>query len=102
MYEVIKIPDKTFNDLSLYEVSLMIDADSTISPSGNEFFASCALDEFLHFTELTSNNLKIIRNDILKNLYIDIKDSKIKKINIEYLKILSIKLKTAKKIEDIF
>jgi len=42
MHDVIKIPGKTFEDLSFEEVALMIEADSSLSPNGNDYFASCA------------------------------------------------------------
>lgn len=85
MYKIIKIPGKTFDDLTLQEVALMIEADSSISPEGNDFFASCALDEFLHNTNLNRKDLKGIQKEILRHIYIDIEGVKEKKINVEYL-----------------
>jgi hypothetical protein len=35
---MIKIPGKTFDDLSLGDVGVMIETDSSISPRGNEYF----------------------------------------------------------------
>ncbi len=91
--DIIKIPGKiSFDDLSLKEISLMIEADSSISPDGNDFFSSNALDEFLHNTSLSRSDLKAIQQDILANIYISIEGSKNKKINIKYLLDLSKKL----------
>lgn len=93
--DIIKIPGKTsFEDLSLKEVGLMIDADSSLSPDGNEFFSSSALDEFLHNSILERSDLKAIREKILNNIYLDIEGSKRKKINIKYLRWLARELKT--------
>lgn len=89
MFEkIIKIPGKeSFTDLSLKEVALMIEADSSLSKEGNTSFASCALDEFLHFSNLDGRpDLQEIQSDILRNIYIDIEGSKTKKINAEFLK----------------
>ncbi len=84
--KVIKIPGKSFTDLSLEEVSLMIEADSSLSKGGNESFSSCALDEFLHCANLEGReDLKEIRNEILSNIYLDISGNKNKKINTEFL-----------------
>ena len=47
---IIKIENKTFEDLTLAEIALMIDADTSISPHGNDYFSSSALDIFLHNT----------------------------------------------------
>ena len=88
MFEkIIKIPGKeSFKDLSLDEVALMIEADSSLSKDGNSSFASCALDEFLHFSSLEGRpDLQKIQSDILNNIYIDIKGSTTKKINTEFL-----------------
>ncbi|UJP06214.1 MAG: hypothetical protein LZF61_04355 [Nitrosomonas sp.] len=95
MHDVIKIPGKTFEDLSLEEVALMIEADSSISPEGNEYFASCALDEFLHNTKLERKDLRKLQGEILEHIYIDIKGSQKKKINTEYLMILASKLRVS-------
>lgn len=84
---IIKIPGKSFTDLSIDEVAYMIEADSSISPTGNEYFSSCALDEFIHCAKLDGRpDLEKIRSDILNNIYIDVQGSKEKKINVEYLK----------------
>jgi len=64
----------------------MIEADSSLSDDGNESFASCALDEFLHGAILNDRpDLQKIRSEILENIYLDIPNSKNKKINTEYL-----------------
>lgn len=63
----------------------MIEADSSISPEGNEHFASCALDEFLYSAKLDKKELQSLREEILKNIYIDIDGFKEKKINVDYL-----------------
>lgn len=88
-HKVIKIPGKSFEDLTLGEVTLMIDADSSLSPNGNEYFSSCALDEFLHNTELERSDLRELQAEILENIYIDVDGSRNKKINTSYLKKLS-------------
>ena len=91
--DIIKIPGKAhFDDLSLKEVALMIEADSSICQEGNDCFSSNALDEFLHNTSLSRSDLKAIQQDILANIYVDVEGSKNKKINIEYLLDLSKKL----------
>lgn len=93
--EIIKIPGKTsFDQLSLKEIGLMIDADSSISPNGNEFFSSSALDEFLHNAALQRPELKAIQTRILDNVYLDVDGKKTKKINTDFLKCLSAELKT--------
>ena len=84
--EIIKIPGKSFEDLSLIEVALMIEADSSLEQDGNAYFASCALDEFLHCSKLDGRlDLQQIREDILSKIYLDIPDSKSKKINTKFL-----------------
>lgn len=85
---IIKIPGKrSFTDLSLKEVALMILADSSLSKEGNSSFASCALDEFLHFSNLDGRpDLQNIQTTILKNIYIDVAGTKTKEINTEFLK----------------
>jgi hypothetical protein len=91
--DIIKIPGKNFEDLSLEEVGLMIDTDSSFSENGNAYFASCALDVFLHNTDLSRKDLREIQQNILANIYLDIPGSNIKAINKEYLRNLSAKLK---------
>ncbi len=89
MFEkIIKIRGKrTFSDLSHLEVVYMIEADSSISPSGNKYFSSCALDEFLHCSVLTDRpDLEKIKSDILKSIYIDSEGAKEKIINTIFLK----------------
>lgn len=87
MFErIIKIPGKSFNDLSLLDVVRLIEADSSLSPGGNEFFSSSALDEFLYCSELTKEPLIQIREDILKNIYIEVPGRKEKEINTAFLK----------------
>jgi hypothetical protein len=84
--KIIKIPGKSFEDLSLLEIALMIEADSSLAEDGNDYFASCALDEFLHCSKLEGRaDLQQIRDEILNNIYLDIPDSKSKKINTEFL-----------------
>ena len=94
-HNVIKIIGKTFEDLTLEEVGLMIDADSSLSSDGNQYFSSCALDEFLHNTELKRGDLRELKEEILRNIYIDIEGSKRKEINTSYLKKLSASLKAS-------
>ena len=71
----------------------MIEADSSLSPSGNEYFAGCALDEFLYTTTLKRPDLVEIQKEILEHIYIDIEGSKNKKINTTFLKEFAEKLK---------
>ena len=88
MFEkIIKIPGKSFRDLSKEEVALMIEADSSLTKDGNEYFASCALDEFLHSSNLEKNEeLQKIKTEILQQIYLDIPGNKHKRINTEFLK----------------
>ena len=91
----IRDPDKTYTDLTTNEVALMIEADSALTNDGNELFANCALDEFLHNAILDSRpDLQQIRTEILDNIYLDIPGSKNKQINTEYL------IQYAKKLRD--
>ena len=84
--KIIRIPNKIFTDLTTNEVALMIEADSVLTDDGNEFFASCALDEFLHGAILDNRpDLQKIRKEILDNIYLDIPGNKNKQINTEYL-----------------
>jgi hypothetical protein len=99
VHDVIKIPGKNFEELSINEVALMIEADSSISPDGNEYFASCALDEFLHNTKLKREDLREVQSDILKHIYIEGDSSRTKKVNTEYLKLLASKLKSKSSID---
>ena len=92
--KIIKIPGKTFSDLSLEEVASMIEADSSLRPEGNEQFASCALDEFLHSGLLKGReDLELVRTRILANIYINIPNQKHKEINTGYLKKAAMQLK---------
>lgn len=63
----------------------MIQADSSLSPEGNEYFAACALDEFLHCAVLEKPFLKKIRDEILAEIYIENCESNYKEINTEFL-----------------
>ena len=94
--KIIKIPNKdSFKELTLYELGLMIEADSSLSKDGNSSFASCALDEFLHFRNFDdSPELQEIQSYILENIYIDIPGSKNKEINTDFLKKYANELKT--------
>lgn len=93
MFEkIIRIPGKTFDELSHVEVAQMIMADSAITPEGNDYFSGCALDEFLHNAELTRPDLKGIRSDILDSIYIDVDDSNGKRIDVEFLKAYAARL----------
>lgn len=84
--EIIKIPGKSFRDLSKEEVALMIEADSSLTKNWNEHFSDCALDEFLHCSDLDGNEeLQKIRSEILEKIYLDIPGKKHKKINTEFL-----------------
>lgn len=84
--EAIRIPNKTFTDLSIFEIALMIEADSSLTENGNEYFAACALDEFLNNASLDGrSDLQQIKNDILKNIYVDVPGRQAKEINTEFL-----------------
>lgn len=65
---VIKIQGKGFNDLSLDEIASMVEADSSISPLGSDLFDSSALDTFLHNAKIEREDLKRVREDILRNI----------------------------------
>lgn len=83
---IIKIPNKSFKDLALSEIALMIEADSSLTEDGNDYFASCALDEFLHSAKLDERaDLQEIREDILSKIYLDVPNSKSKQINTKFL-----------------
>ncbi len=97
MHDVIKIPGKKFEDLTLEEVALMIEADSSISPNGNVYFASCALDEFLHNTKLKRKDLRKLQEEILKHIYIELPGLDEKKINTDYLMAMVSRLRAAHK-----
>jgi len=86
--KIIKIPGKdSFDQMDLEEIALMIEADSAIRPEGTDLFDSCALDEFLHFSELNERqDLIAIRKRILENIYIDDPGRPNKVINVEFLK----------------
>ncbi len=83
--KIIKIPGKSFEDLDAKEIALMIEADSSLSPNGNTYFASCALDEFVHFADLQRNDLKRLQKLIRENLYVDVPGKKEKKIDSGFL-----------------
>lgn len=89
---LIKIPGKGFDDLTMLDVAKMVEADSSLSPDGNDSFDSSALDEFLHSAKLTNPGLIAIRDEILENIYIDRPNSKNKEINKQYLLALSRRL----------
>ena len=91
--KIIRIPGKTFDDLSMQEVALMIEADSALSPEGNEYFSSSALDEFLYTTEVTREDLKAVRAEILENIYLDVEGSSEKDINVGFLEAYAAQLK---------
>lgn len=94
-HDVIKIPGKTFEDLSLEEVALMIEADSSLSPNGNDYFASCALDEFLHNTKLKRKDLRKLQEEILKHIYVELPGLVEKKTNTDYLMAIVSRLREA-------
>ena len=94
---IIKIDGKSFGDLSIDEVAAMIDADSSLSPDGNEYFDSCALDEFLHCADLDGRpDLEKIRVEILENIYLDFEGSRAREINTDFLTSFSERLRSAK------
>jgi hypothetical protein len=92
---IIKIPNKeSFEDLSLYEIGLMIEADSALSKEGSESFDSCALDEFLHFRSFKNHpEMQKIQSHILENIYLEIPGRKNKEINTAFLKAYAKELK---------
>ena len=72
----------------------MIEADSALSPEGNELFDGCALDEFLHFRTFdASPQLQKIQSYILENIYLELPGSKNKEINTVFLKAYAKELK---------
>ena len=71
----------------------MIEADSSLSPKGNDYFSSSALDVFLHNITLERADLRAIQKNILENVYLDVPGETHKKINTDYLKQLAISLK---------
>lgn len=85
LQKIIRIPGKSFEDLDAEEVALMIEADSALSPDGNPYFSSRALDEFIHFADLQRSDLKQLRNLIIENIYVDIPGRKEKKIDTAFL-----------------
>ena len=94
--KIIKIPGKSwFDKLTIEEVALMIEADSSLLPEGSDLFDSCALDEFLHCGTLKGReDLEKIREHILENIYLDNPNSSWKKINTDFLKQYAIELRT--------
>jgi hypothetical protein len=82
---LIKIPGKSFEDLSYGELASMIEADSSLSPIGNEKFDSGALDVFLHNVEISRPDLLQIRNELLGGIYLDVQGSRIKKVDTRFL-----------------
>jgi hypothetical protein len=92
--KIIRIPGKSFRDLSKEEVALMIEADSSLTKGGNEYFSDCALDVFLHGTNLDGMaELQKIQSEILENIYLNIPGERHKKINTEFLMQYAEKLK---------
>lgn len=92
---IIKIKNKKeFDDLTIYEIALMIDADSSLSPEGNDFFSSNALDEFIHNSSLKRDDLNFIKKCLSENIYLDIDGKNYKKINVDFLKRFSKELKS--------
>jgi hypothetical protein len=85
--KLIKIPGKaSFRDLTVSEVALMIEADSSLQRERSEHFDSCALDEFIHCSNLSGRpDLEEIRDHIAQNIYIDVPGSTTKEINVEFL-----------------
>lgn len=95
MFErIIKITGKSFNDLDREEIASMIEADSSLSPEGNESFSNCALDEFLHNADLSRPDLIELRDEILRNIYVDVEGSRAKEINTKYLKKIAADLRS--------
>ena len=86
---IIRIPKKSFGDLTWEEVALMIEADSSVSPSGNKYFSSCALDEFLTINYLERKDLQYLQKYISDNIYKDENNSRTKKVNSSFLKALA-------------
>ena len=90
---IVKIPKKSFEDLTLPEVASMVEADSAFGPNGNRDFDACALDEFLHCFKPKRDDLKEIQSRILANIYLDRPGSEQKDINREYLEATARKLR---------
>lgn len=91
--DIIKIEGKTFDDLTVFEVAKMIDADSSLTNEGNEYFSSSALDEFLHNYEPERDDLKRVQKKILENIYVSNEGGIEKEINKEFLISFSKQLK---------
>lgn len=90
---IIRIPGKTFNDLSLAEVASMIEADSSMSPEGNEQFDSSALDVFLHNANLSRCDLLTVREELLAMIYVSIPGSDCREVDVEFLRHYSARLR---------
>lgn len=85
--------DRSYEDLTFAEIALMIEADSSISPEGNESFHPAALDDFLHGFEPKRSETAEIQRRLLDNIYTDRPGTKTKSINTAYLIEAAAKLK---------
>ncbi|MFP1683197.1 hypothetical protein ACLD0W_11850 [Alloalcanivorax sp. C16-1] len=63
--EIIKIPGKSFDDLSPYEIGLMIDA---FVYDEDKYFDPMALGEFLNY-KINNDKVRIIRDEIKSGIY---------------------------------
>jgi len=87
---LIKIDGKEhFNDLTLPEVGLMIDA---FLDDGDEYFDPLAFNDFLH-AELSDETLKSIQTELNAKAFIPQKGDKWSEIDKGFLSALSAKLK---------
>lgn len=66
---IIRIRKRAFDDLNRGEVVRMLEADSALSPDGNESFSGCALDEFLYSTTVHRADLLSLRDYLLSGIY---------------------------------
>jgi len=84
--KIIRIPNKSFDDINGEEAALLIEADSSLAPNGNESFASCALDEFLYNAELHRADLLALRQLILGGIYVKLPGTTRQVVNVDFLR----------------
>jgi len=84
--EAIRIPGRDFDDLNAHEVCRMIEADSSMSPEGNESFDPSALDIFLYNARLTHPRLMAVREEILRGIYKAAPGTRVLAVDTDFLK----------------
>jgi len=87
--ELIKIPNKGFDDLTPYEISLMIDA---FVYDEDRYFDPMALGDFLHYS-LCNENVYKIREDIKNGIFKSGSSEGFPEYDFEFLKAMSEQLK---------